>query len=80
MHSVAFLPILYDGIICDSAESASGSVRSYPTSSKKQAADWDKLEAEVKKEEKDEKKEGDDGLNQLVITSILSQLCFMNSR
>ncbi|CAK9224880.1 unnamed protein product [Sphagnum jensenii] len=37
----------------------------YPTSSKKPAKDWDKLEAEVKKEEKDEKLEGDAALNKL---------------
>ena len=39
-------------------------VRKYPTSTKKQAHDWDKLEAELTKEEKEEKKEGDEGLNQ----------------
>lgn len=37
----------------------------YPSSSKKPAKDWDKLEAEVKKEEKDEKLEGDAALNKL---------------
>jgi len=37
----------------------------YPTSNKKPAKDWDKMEAEVKKEEKDEKLEGDAALNKL---------------
>ncbi|CAF4637100.1 unnamed protein product [Rotaria sp. Silwood1] len=36
----------------------------YPSSSKK-AKDWDKLEVEIKKEEKEEKLEGDAALNQL---------------
>jgi suppressor of G2 allele of SKP1 len=36
---------------------------SYPSSSKK-AKDWDKLEVELKKEEKEEKPEGDAALNQ----------------
>ncbi len=35
---------------------------SYPSSSKK-AKDWDKLEVEIKNEEKDEKLEGDAALN-----------------
>ena len=35
----------------------------YPSSSKK-PKDWDKLEVEIKKEEKDEKLEGDAALNQ----------------
>jgi len=35
----------------------------YPSSSKK-AKDWDKLEVEIKKEEKEEKLEGDAALNQ----------------
>jgi len=44
----------------------SNAVRVYPSSSvKKQPADWNKLEADVIKEEKDEKKEGDEGLNHL---------------
>lgn len=34
----------------------------YPSSSKK-AKDWDKLEVEIKNEEKDEKLEGDAALN-----------------
>ena len=38
---------------------------SYPSSSKK-AKDWDKLEVEIKKEEKEEKLEGDAALNQYV--------------
>ncbi|KAJ7514261.1 hypothetical protein O6H91_23G035600 [Diphasiastrum complanatum] len=37
----------------------------YPSSSKKASTDWDKFEAEVKKEEKDEKLEGDAALNKL---------------
>ncbi|KAL3697591.1 hypothetical protein R1sor_011667 [Riccia sorocarpa] len=37
----------------------------YPSSHKKGAKDWDRLEAEVKKEEKDEKLEGDAALNKL---------------
>ncbi|CAF0912348.1 unnamed protein product [Adineta steineri] len=37
---------------------------SYPSSSKK-AKDWDKLEVEIKKEEKEEKPEGDAALNHL---------------
>ncbi|CAF1223988.1 unnamed protein product [Rotaria magnacalcarata] len=37
---------------------------SYPSSSKK-PKDWDKLEVEIKKEEKEEKLEGDAALNQL---------------
>jgi suppressor of G2 allele of SKP1 len=36
---------------------------SYPSSSKK-AKDWNKLEVEIKQEEKDEKPEGDAALNQ----------------
>ena len=36
---------------------------SYPSSSKK-AKDWDKIEVEIKKEEKEEKLEGDAALNQ----------------
>ncbi|EFJ24194.1 hypothetical protein SELMODRAFT_271108 [Selaginella moellendorffii] len=41
-------------------------VTAYPSSSKKAAEkNWDKLEAEVKKEEKDEKLEGDAALNKL---------------
>jgi suppressor of G2 allele of SKP1 len=35
----------------------------YPSSSKK-AKDWDKLEVEMRKEEKEEKHEGDAALNQ----------------
>jgi suppressor of G2 allele of SKP1 len=35
----------------------------YPSSSKK-PKDWDKIEVEIKKEEKDEKLEGDAALNQ----------------
>ncbi|XP_075241210.1 uncharacterized protein LOC142336337 [Convolutriloba macropyga] len=42
------------------------SVHTYPSSSvKKQPADWNKLETDLIKEEKEEKKEGDEGLNQL---------------
>lgn len=37
----------------------------YPSSNTKVRTDWDKLEAEVKKEEKDEKLEGDAALNKL---------------
>ena len=37
----------------------------YPSSSKK-AKDWNKLEVEIKKEEKEEKLEGDAALNQYV--------------
>uniref|UniRef100_A0A0C9S569 Protein SGT1 homolog n=1 Tax=Wollemia nobilis TaxID=56998 RepID=A0A0C9S569_9CONI len=37
----------------------------YPTSNMKSSRDWDKLEAEVKKEEKEEKLEGDAALNKL---------------
>ncbi|KAG0565195.1 hypothetical protein M758_8G166800 [Ceratodon purpureus] len=37
----------------------------YPTSTKKPVKDWDRLEAEAKKEEKDEKLEGDAALNKL---------------
>ncbi|KAG6555816.1 hypothetical protein Mapa_002456 [Marchantia paleacea] len=40
------------------------SSRRYPSSTKK-TKDWDKLEAEVKKQEKDEKLEGDAALNKL---------------
>jgi suppressor of G2 allele of SKP1 len=36
---------------------------SYPSSSKK-AKDWNKLEVEIKQEEKEEKPEGDAALNQ----------------
>ena len=36
---------------------------SYPSSSKK-PKDWDKIEVEIKKEEKEEKLEGDAALNQ----------------
>ena len=42
---------------------AQGATPSYPSSSKK-PKDWDKLEVEIKKEEKDEKLEGDAALNQ----------------
>uniref|UniRef100_A0A7S3BRN0 SGT1 n=1 Tax=Prasinoderma singulare TaxID=676789 RepID=A0A7S3BRN0_9VIRI len=38
---------------------------SYPSSSKRDFRDWDKLETEVKREEKDEKLEGDAALNKL---------------
>jgi len=38
---------------------------SYPSSNLKTRIDWDKLEAQVKKEEKDEKLEGDAALNKL---------------
>lgn len=38
---------------------------SYPSSNLKSRRDWDKLEAQVKKEEKDEKLEGDAALNKL---------------
>lgn len=38
---------------------------SYPTSSKK-PKDWDKLEVEITKEEKDEKLEGDAALNKYI--------------
>lgn len=44
--------------------SMDGSVPSYPTSSTKKH-DWNKIEAEVKKEEEEEKLEGDAALNQL---------------
>lgn len=44
--------------------SESGKAPAYPTSSSKKH-DWDKLEAEVKKEEEDEKLEGDAALNKL---------------
>ncbi|KAL2607430.1 hypothetical protein R1flu_026003 [Riccia fluitans] len=37
----------------------------YPSSAKKGARDWDRLEAEIKKKEKDEKLEGDAALNKL---------------
>uniref|UniRef100_A0A0D6R3X9 Protein SGT1 homolog n=1 Tax=Araucaria cunninghamii TaxID=56994 RepID=A0A0D6R3X9_ARACU len=37
----------------------------YPTSNTKSSRDWDKLEAQVKKEEKEEKLEGDAALNKL---------------
>lgn len=37
----------------------------YPSSSKKGHKDWDKIEAQMKKEEKDEKLEGDAALNKL---------------
>ncbi|KAI3933570.1 hypothetical protein MKX01_032675 [Papaver californicum] len=48
------------------APSASQSIPSYPSSkSKLRPVDWDKLEAEVKKEEKEEKLEGDAALNKL---------------
>ncbi|KAI3953376.1 hypothetical protein MKX01_042354 [Papaver californicum] len=48
------------------APSASQSKPSYPSSkSKLRPVDWDKLEAEVKKEEKEEKLEGDAALNKL---------------
>eukprot|EP00898_Chlorokybus_atmophyticus_P004895 jgi/Chlat1/5406/Chrsp35S05309 len=40
-------------------------VRTYPTSHAKKPLDWDQLEAEVKREEKDEKLEGDAALNKL---------------
>lgn len=45
------------------APGAQAAAPSYPSSSKK-AKDWDKLEVEIKKEEKDEKHEGDAALNQ----------------
>lgn len=38
---------------------------SYPSSSKK-AKDWDKIELEIKNEEKEEKPEGDEALNKYV--------------
>ena len=38
---------------------------SYPSSSKK-AVDWNKLEVEITKEEKEEKPEGDAALNKYV--------------
>lgn len=44
--------------------SESGKIPAYPTSSTKKH-DWDKLEAEVKKEEEEEKLEGDAALNKL---------------
>ncbi|MCL7034385.1 hypothetical protein MKW94_020685 [Papaver nudicaule] len=48
------------------APSVSESKPSYPSSkSKLRPVDWDKLEAEVKKEEKEEKLEGDAALNKL---------------
>ncbi|OWM72091.1 protein SGT1 homolog B-like [Punica granatum] len=45
--------------------SSVGSCRPVYPSSKNRTADWDKLEAEVKKEEKEEKLDGDAGLNKL---------------
>lgn len=48
-------------IVVKSVANTSG----YPSSSKKGNKDWDKIEAEVKKEEKDEKLEGDAALNKL---------------
>lgn len=42
----------------------SGKVVAYPSSAPKKH-DWDKLEAQVKKEEEEEKLEGDAALNQL---------------
>nr|XP_045582817.1 protein SGT1 homolog isoform X1 [Procambarus clarkii] len=46
------------------AASTDGKIASYPSSSTKKH-DWNKLEAEVKKEEEEEKLEGDAALNQL---------------
>lgn len=47
-----------------SAVASSGSRPSYPTSSRSGAArDWDKIAAEIKQEEKDEKLEGEAQLN-----------------
>jgi suppressor of G2 allele of SKP1 len=40
-------------------------VKEYPSSTIKPSKDWDRIEAEVKKEEKDEKLEGDAALNKL---------------
>lgn len=45
------------------APAAQSAAPSYPSSSKK-PKDWDKLEVEIKKEEKEEKLEGDAALNQ----------------
>ncbi|XP_043716686.1 protein SGT1 homolog isoform X2 [Telopea speciosissima] len=45
--------------------SGTGTVRPTYPSSKSRVVDWDKLEAQVKKEEKDEKLEGDAALNKL---------------
>jgi hypothetical protein len=41
---------------------SAGPTREYPTSFKKQHRDWDKLESDVKAEEKDEKLDGEAGL------------------
>lgn len=47
-------------------EKAAVSTRVFPSSRKRaEPVNWDKLEAEVKKEEKDEKLEGDAALNKL---------------
>eukprot|EP00271_Cylindrocystis_brebissonii_P018920 TRINITY_DN5523_c1_g1_i1.p1 TRINITY_DN5523_c1_g1~~TRINITY_DN5523_c1_g1_i1.p1 ORF type:complete len:375 (+),score=87.60 TRINITY_DN5523_c1_g1_i1:256-1380(+) len=45
--------------------SADSVKKAYPSSSKRAQVDWDKLESQVKKEEKDEKLEGDAALNKL---------------
>lgn len=51
-------------LLCLIGASEAAKVPSYPTSASKKH-DWDKLEAEVKKEEEEEKLEGDAALNKL---------------
>ena len=43
-------------------DASAGPAREYPTSTKKEHRDWDALEADVKREEKDEKLDGEAGL------------------
>ena len=43
-------------------DASAGPAREYPTSSKKQHRDWDKLESEARQEEKEEKLDGEAGL------------------
>ena len=43
-------------------DATAGPAREYPSSTKKQHRDWDKLESDVKQEEKDEKLDGEAGL------------------
>ncbi|RWR80210.1 suppressor of G2 allele of SKP1 [Cinnamomum micranthum f. kanehirae] len=54
-----------DNLVPQKINVSSASERPTYPSSKSRAVDWDKLEAEVKKEEKTEKLDGDAGLNKL---------------
>jgi len=51
-------------IIMNQAPAAQSAAPSYPSSSKK-PKDWNKIEVEIKNEEKEEKPEGDEALNKL---------------